>query len=157
MRVLSAIGLAMSLMGAVFTIQAASAQEVLVVNLTADWCTNCKVFDPRLDEATSRIQDGSIKRIELDFTNEQAIGEAFEKVNGTMAAGAFADYAGLTGMAVLVAADSGEQIECLNKTMTVDVIERQIKSARKLVRETGIGHRETGSMMCPAPNKRVSK
>lgn len=157
MRALSAIGLTAALLGSVLTTQVAQAQEVLVVNLTADWCSSCKVFDPRLEEATSRIQDSSIERIELDFTNETAIGEAYEKVNGTLAAGVFADYAGLTGMAVLVAADSGEQIECLNKSMTVDVIEHQIKSASRLVRETGIGHRDTGSMMCPAPNKRVLK
>ncbi|ACT58311.1 TlpA family protein disulfide reductase [Hirschia baltica] len=133
----------------------ASAQEVYLVNLTAEWCPNCKILDPRIDQAADRFKDGSVERVELDFTNGDTMSEAFKKVNGTFIAGVFADYAGLTGLAVLVSADSGEKIDCINRTMSTDAIEMQIVAAREIVRTTPIGKRETGSIMCPAPNKRV--
>lgn len=133
----------------------ADAQEVYLVNLTAEWCGNCKILDPRLDQVEARFKDGSVERVELDFTNGDTMSTAFQKVNGTFMAGVFADYAGLTGLAVLVSADSGEKIDCINRTMTTDAIEMQIVAAREVVRTTPIGRRETGSIMCPAPNKRV--
>lgn len=133
----------------------AEAQEVYLVNLTAEWCGNCKILDPRLDKVEKRFKDTSVQRVELDFTNGTTMGQAFEKVNGTFMAGVFADYAGLTGLAVLVSADSGEKIDCINRTMTTDAIEMQIVAAREIVRTTPIGKREMGSIMCPAPNKRV--
>jgi len=133
----------------------AEAQEVYLVNLTAEWCPNCKILDPRINEASQRFNDGSIERVELDFTNNTTMSDAFQKVNGTFMAGVFADYAGLTGLAVLVSADSGEKIDCINRTMTTDAIEMQIVAAREIVRTTPIGKRETGSILCPAPNKRV--
>lgn len=134
-----------------------AAQEILVVNLTADWCPNCKILDPRLEDAVSRFRDGTVQQVELDFTNQTTMGEAFNKVNGTLAAGVYADYAGKTGLGVLVAADSGETIECLNRTMTADVIELQIVAARELVRSTRIGTRDQGSVFCPPVNGRIQQ
>ncbi|MFC7291726.1 thioredoxin family protein [Hirschia litorea] len=133
----------------------AQAQEVYLVNLTAEWCPNCKILDPRINEAATRFNDGSIERVELDFTNGDTMAQAYEQVNGTFLAGVFADYAGLTGLGVLVSADSGEKIDCVNRTMTSDAIEMQIVAAREIVRTTPIGKRETGSIFCPPANKRV--
>ncbi len=138
-----------------FGAQIATAQELYLVNLTAEWCPNCKILDPRLEDAMTRFDDGSVQQVELDFTTQDTMGEAFNRVNGTMTAGVYADYAGLTGLGVLVSADSGETIECLNRTMTADVIELQILAAREIVRTTRIGTRNQGSVFCPPVNARV--
>jgi len=154
MPILLAIGITVMSLATLMT-PTAAAQEVYLVNLTAEWCPNCKILDPRLDEASAKFKDGSVERIELDFTNGQTMKAAFEEVNGTMTAGVFADYAGLTGLAVLVAADSGEKIDCVNRTMTSGAIEMQIEAAKTIVRNNPIGKRATGSILCPAPNKRI--
>ena len=130
--------------------------DVVLVNLTAEWCPNCQVLDPRLDAAVARFDgDEAPRRIILDFTSRDTIARAYEAVNGTLYAGVYADYAGVTGIGVLVAADSGETIECLTAQMTTDVIAMQIAAARDIARTQPIGRRGQGSAMCPPPNRNV--
>lgn len=43
--------------------------SVKIVNFTADWCPNCQILNPRLDEAIERFEDGQVKRIDLDLTD----------------------------------------------------------------------------------------
>ena len=141
-----------------------------VVNFTADWCPNCKVLDPALDKALASLgipQDGDtrlataseapvpITHVELDLTNPARNQEAFEKVNGTVLGGVYGDYIGLTGLVVLIAADSGEKINCATRLVDSNAIAQSIQDALTIVKTTPAGTRETESIFCPPSNKKV--
>ena len=57
---------------AVFLFSAAPshAEPVLkIINFTADWCPNCQILNPRLDEAIEAFEPGAIERVDLDVTD----------------------------------------------------------------------------------------
>ena len=46
-----------------------SAEPVVkIINFTADWCPNCQILNPRIDEALEAFDDGSVARVDLDVT-----------------------------------------------------------------------------------------
>lgn len=139
------------------------APSVKVVNFTADWCPNCTILNPRLDEAIERFEYGQIKRIDLDMTDatrrapEQKRMKAFSKAIQTadrhQASYLWDWYGGLTGLAVFISADNGEPLTCVNRAMSVDDMEARLKQA-VLLAENGIpGERKPGGPDCPAPRQ----
>ena len=55
---------------ALSTALTAAAEPVLkIINFTADWCPNCRILDPRIDEALLSFEDGVIEVVRLDMTN----------------------------------------------------------------------------------------
>ena len=133
----------------------AAAQEVYLVNFTSEYCGVCKVLDPRLDEATADYPADRMQRLVLDFTTPESSQAAFDQVNGTLMANPYADYVGITGIGVLVAADSGETIECLTARMTPEVMVNFIDKAVEVTRTKPIGHRAGNALMCPATNEGI--
>ena len=138
-----------------FSQSAAIAQEVYLVNFTAEHCTACKVLDPKLDKATDGVDPAHMQRVELDFSTRQTSQTAYERVNGTLLANPYADYVGITGIGVLTAADSGETIECLVAGMSPEVMKKYIDMSVKVVRDTPVGLRGQNSLFCPPPNTGV--
>jgi thiol-disulfide isomerase/thioredoxin len=104
----------------------AQAETVLVrvLNFTADWCPNCRILEPNLDAALAAMPQGRAQRIDLDVTafrtgTSQEASEALVDVKAKLAQ-AKADvlweyYAGITGVVVLVAADTGEPLRCFSR------------------------------------------
>ena len=133
----------------------AVAQSVTLVNLTADWCPNCQVLDPRLDAAMDKVDPNEVARLELDFTDNDTRTEAYERVNGTLMANPYADFLGVTGLGILVASDSGETIECLTAAMTEEVILGRIAAAIDTAKSKPVGKRDMGSFFCPSRNSGV--
>jgi len=149
--------------------------ELYVVNFTAEWCPNCKVLDPELamalkelgidqikgsdDGATPIVEkssrDGAITHLPFDLTNPARSEDVFNKVNGTVLAGVYGDYVGVTGLVVMVAADSGEKIDCATRLVNSEAIELSITNALNIVRTIPAGQRETESILCPPANKKV--
>ena len=88
---------------------------VKVVNFTADWCPNCRILNPRLDEAIEAFDDGTIERVDLDVTRVrrstsiiergQIEAELLEKAGAHQVAYLWDWYGGITGIAVAVSAD----------------------------------------------------
>lgn len=133
----------------------AAAQEVYLVNFTSEYCSVCKVLDPKLDAATQGYDPARMQRVVLDFTSPDTSQAAYDRVNGTLLANPYADYVGVTGIGVLTAADSGETIECLVAGMSSDVMRSYIDRAVEVVREQPVGMRNQGSMFCPPANTGV--
>jgi thiol-disulfide isomerase/thioredoxin len=155
MRALLAIALAGILLAPNTVAQAKPPQkpvELWLVNLTAEWCPNCRVLDPRLDQAFTRYTDGAVRRQTLDFTSEAASAGAFGQVNGTLLAGVYSDHLGVTGLGVLVAADTGEKLACVQRTMSVEAIIARIEAARRQLRAERPGLRTLDAASCPEPN-----
>ena len=140
---------------ALFAISApmASAQDVTLVSFTAEWCPNCKILDPRIEQAMQQVDREQVDHVVLDFTDDARREAAYETINGTLLANPYADYVGVTGLGVLMATDSGETIDCVNATMTSSVIVDRIQAAWRRVETTPIGKRSAQSLFCPPSNR----
>ncbi|MEM9939540.1 MAG: thioredoxin family protein [Pseudomonadota bacterium] len=140
----------------------ASAEPSLrIINFTADWCPNCQILNPRIDEAIKDYPEGSIELVNLDVTNA---GRGADELSRTAA---FADairladqnkagylwdwYGGITGIAVVIAADTGEPITCLMRPLAVKDISDRLKHAKILAERAPAGQRKPGGPDCPAP------
>ena len=151
-----------SLVLALFSLgPAAAAPAVKVINFTADWCPNCQILNPRLDEAIAAFEPGSIERVDLDATEIRRRSSALEKaaLNTQLLQQADAHqvaylrnwYGGITGIAVAVAADTGEPITCFMRPMKAKDIENGLKLAKILAEKGKPGTREPDHWDCPAP------
>ncbi len=108
--------------------------EILVLNFTADWCPNCQIMEPRMNAVFPEFGT-RIERVDLDFTATrtgteleavQTFSGAIKRLDEAQAAYLWEYYAGVTGVAVLVAADSGEPLSCITRVVSEDMIRDQI-------------------------------
>lgn len=138
----------------------ASAEPVLkVINFTADWCPNCRILNPRLDEAIEAFEDGSIERVDLDVTRMRRGASPIERADVQTQMLKLADthqaaylwdwYGGITGIAVAIAADNGEPITCFMRPMKADEIEDRLNLARILAENGKPGTRKPNGPDCP--------
>lgn len=132
---------------------------VKVINFTADWCPNCRILNPRLDEAIEAFEAGSIERIDLDVTRirrdtsviEQGLieTELLQKADDHNVAYLWDWYGGITGIAVAVSADTGEALTCFMRPMTAKAIEKQLNLAKLLAENGRPGERKPNGPDCP--------
>lgn len=132
-----------------------------VVNFTADWCPNCKILDPRIAEAIGRFEAEDIELIELDMTNASRRAGEMARFNAQADAMRLAHehevrylwdwYGGITGLAAIVAADTGEPISCVMRPMSVEDIENRLKLAKILAERAPPGARKPQGPDCPPP------
>ena len=60
----------------------ARAEAVLkIINFTADWCPNCQVLNPRMDEAIGTFEAGLIERVDLDMTLARRGSDQMQVIN----------------------------------------------------------------------------
>ncbi|MEM1194286.1 MAG: thioredoxin domain-containing protein [Pseudomonadota bacterium] len=134
--------------------QSSTAPVIYVVNFTADWCPNCKILDPALATALMQVDGMPMQAVTLDLTNADTANAAFDRVNGTVLAGVYGDYIGLTGLAVMVAADSGEKLGCATRVMDVGGIAATIRGAVETATAYPAGERPAPGFLCPPANKK---
>jgi thiol-disulfide isomerase/thioredoxin len=120
-----------------------------VVNFTAEWCPNCRIFDPNLHAALEGFDDGTVELVTIDITDAAAWDASTERAIEANIIPIYNGYVGITGLAVLVAADTGEKIECLNRTLDAEGIAMMIDRSRDRVGTTAPGNRAVRSVMCP--------
>ncbi|MCA8901435.1 MAG: hypothetical protein KDA53_09310 [Hyphomonas sp.] len=133
---------------------------VKVVNFTAAWCPNCRVLDPRLDLATGRYEAEEVGLVPLDMTDLRGKGEdrKWQRVKELQVQAEAHQvrylwdwYGGHTGLAVLVAADTGEPLSCVTRRDSVDDIAARLQEALVLTRHGPAGKRRPDGPPCPAP------
>lgn len=132
-----------------------------IVNFTADWCPNCQILNPRMDEAVARFAPGEIEIVDLDLTAATRRADEETRQRATIDAIRAADrhqagylwdwYGGITGLAAIVAADTGEPIACMNRALSVDQIETRLEHARILALKAPAGARKPEGPDCPPP------
>ncbi|PHR60866.1 MAG: hypothetical protein COA47_06565 [Robiginitomaculum sp.] len=123
--------------------------EVRAVLFRADWCANCRVLEPVLAQAVAKATHLPVQHISLDFTNAQTWDHAIELALDHDIVTTYNAYAGTTGLVVLVAADTGERIDCINRLYTVDAMVAAFDKAVKRTRTSPPGSRDVGSVVCP--------
>ena len=160
---IAAVALAVSLAGAQTAPQTATADTapvVKVINFTADWCPNCRIIDPRIDEAIARFPEGRIELVELDMTETRRGGDenrlrvfadAIRLADSHQAGYLWDWYGGVTGLSAIISADNGEPISCINRTLSVDEIAFRLKEAQVLALKAPPGGRKPQGPDCPAP------
>lgn len=138
------------------------AEPVLkIINFTADWCPNCQILNPRLDEAIEAFEPGAIERIDLDVTEMRGKTSLIDRtaiqtdvivLAGEHQAAYLWDwYGGVTGIAVAVSADNGEPLTCFMRPMTAKDIQDRLKLAKILAEKGKPGARKPEGPDCPAP------
>ncbi|MEO1552365.1 MAG: thioredoxin family protein [Pseudomonadota bacterium] len=138
----------------------ASADPVVkVINFTADWCPNCQILNPRLNEAIGAFESGAVERIDLDVTRirrNTSVAERGQIQAELLQLAAEHDvtylmdwYGGITGIAVAVAADTGEPLTCFMRPMTAKAIEKQLNLAKILSEKGKPGQRKPHGPDCP--------
>ncbi|MEO0606706.1 MAG: thioredoxin family protein [Pseudomonadota bacterium] len=141
---------------------ASAAPVVKVINFTADWCPNCRILNPRLDEAIAAFEPGSIERVDLDVTQIRRNSSAIEQAQIETEARLLADqhnaaylwnwYGGITGIAVAISADTGEALTCFMRPMSAKKIQGELKLAKILAEKGTPGARKPEGPDCPVLN-----
>ena len=140
----------------------ATAQSSLkIINFTADWCPNCQILNPRMDEAITAFNAGSIERIDLDMTKARRGGSVLEIAGVHTAARDRAAqhkagylwnwYGGVTGIAVVISADNGEPLTCFMRTLSTEDIQSRLRLALLLAEHGTPGRRKPEGPDCPPP------
>lgn len=133
--------------------------SVKIINFTADWCPNCQILNPRLEEAMEGFEDGSIERVDLDVTRIRRNSSTVDRAEVQTELLLLADqhqvaylwdwYGGITGIAVAVAADNGEPLTCFMRPMTAKAIQGQLRLAKMLAEQGTPGQRKPEGPDCP--------
>ncbi len=146
---------------AVFILPASAEPVLKVINFTADWCPNCIILNPRLAEAVASFDEGEIEIVNLDMTEAGRGASQMQIIGVHAAATRLADanqagylwdwYGGVTGIAVVVAADNGEPITCFMRTLSAEDMKKRLKLAIILAERAPPGRRKPEGPDCPAP------
>jgi len=130
----------------------ASNQEQPVIRAVlfrADWCANCHVLEPVLKKAMAQAANIPVELVTLDFTNAADWDQSVEIALDHNVVKTYNAYAGITGLVVLTSADTGERIDCINRTFTASAMVHAMKQAVASVQSLPPGHRDQNSAFCP--------
>lgn len=144
----------------VFAALPVQAEPVIkVISFSAEWCASCRVLNPAIENAISTFGAGEIGKVDLDYTN--AHGRANEAAR-TAAIAAAADraishkagylielFGSRTGLAILVASDTGEMLDCLDASLSEQAIGGRLQEALILTRTRQAGLRKPEDAPCP--------
>ena len=139
-----------------------SAEPVIkVINFTADWCPNCQILNPALEEAINRLPAGEVELVNLDMTEAGRRSSEEDRLNAWADAIRLADthqagylwdwYGGVTGIAAIVSADNGEPIACVNRSLDEDAIFGRLREATIITNRRDPGTRKPNGPECPPP------
>lgn len=138
---------------------ASAEAPVKLVNFTADWCTSCRVLEPKLSRALESVTIADVELVTIDLTHlrsgsdsRQATIDASEALLRFHKAEYLWEwYGGYTGMAVMIASDTGEPISCVDKRHSIEMIENRLALADVLARSAAPGRRRPDGADCPPP------
>ncbi len=132
------------------TPRSAQSPVVRAVLFRADWCANCHILEPILEKAMAQAAGVPVELVVLDFTNPASWDQAIEVALDHNVVQTYNAYAGITGLVVLTAADTGERIDCINRTFSEAAIIHVMQQAVSTVRTVPQGQRDRHSAFCPA-------
>ena len=141
--------------------QASAQAPVTLVNFTADWCLSCKAFEPELSRALEDFTMAELDLVTVDLTHlrsgadsKQATIKAARALLRFHRAEYLWDwYGGYTGMAVMIATDTGEPMSCVNRTHSAKQISDRLVLSGILARKAAPGRRRPDGPDCPPPRR----
>ena len=137
---------------------AAGSESVRILYFTADWCPNCQLIEPRLEEALETLASDKVRRVDVDVTAMQTTdqmaqaniyADAIRTLQESKAEYLWDYYGGFTGVAVLVAADTGEPLSCFTSAVDVDTMLKRLRADTARVAALPPGSRWDGETVPP--------
>lgn len=140
----------------------AQAEPVIkVINFTAEWCPNCQILNPALEDAIAQFPEGEIELVTLDMTfagrgtsqvQKLAVHADAIRLADSHQAGYLWDwYGGVTGLAAIISADNGEPLSCVNRIFDAKGIEGALRQAQIITVRRTPGIRMPNGPDCPPP------
>jgi thiol-disulfide isomerase/thioredoxin len=132
--------------------QAAHAQPpaVKIVFFTAGWCPNCQVLGPEITTAVGRVS--GVEQVDIDATSTDRLRDSRVRAAAQGVTRLYDAYAGRTGFAAIVAADTGEPMVCITSAYAAPEIEAALRRAVARVRARA-PLAEPGGSGCPAKRR----
>lgn len=134
---------------------------VKIINFTADWCPNCQILNPAMNNALTNFPEGEIEVVNLDMTHAgrgsseaQRLGvyaDAIRLADSHQAGYLWDWYGGVTGIAAIISADNGEPISCINRVLDEAGIEARLREAQIISKRRTPGTRMPQGPDCPPP------
>ena len=139
---------------------AARAEPVLkIINFTAEWCPNCQILNPAIHNALLEFPDGQIELVNLDMTHAgrhasdeakwAVYADAIRLAEQHKAGHLWERYGGVTGIAAIVAADTGEAIGCMTRALSSDAIVYGLRESLIITERRAPGARMPDGPDCP--------
>ncbi len=122
---------------------------VRAVLFRADWCANCHILEPVLERAMAEVTEVPVELVVLDFTSPASWDRSIETALDHDVVQVYNAYAGVTGLVVLTATDTGERISCFNRTFSAPAMVHSMKQAVSISLSRQRGQRDSGSIACP--------
>lgn len=122
---------------------------VRAVLFRADWCSNCHILEPILQDAMTQAAGTPVELVVLDFTNPERWDQSIETALENNVVQVYNAYAGTTGIVVLTAADTGERIDCINRTFSAPAMANAMQQAVSTTVSFPPGQRDRQSIFCP--------
>ncbi|MEL6831126.1 MAG: thioredoxin domain-containing protein [Pseudomonadota bacterium] len=129
--------------------------QVRVLVFTADWCTTCRVLDPRIERSIRAADLNQIVLSKFDLTDARPSSVSMiddhhlDQAEHWMVTDIWQQYQGRTGFAVLAAIDTGEALGCLSPGMDASSMEHRLRLAVRMTLQTQPGRRRVLGEDCP--------
>jgi len=122
--------------------------EMYVVMFRADWCGPCKIVEPNIDRALSKLADTQIEYITIDITtparSERGAHLAFDRNIVPQ----YNSWMGVTGFAAIIDADTKRTLGCVNMVYDAGAMAMHIKNLKTYA----VSNQVTQDVTCPEPN-----
>ena len=143
------------------TSNVSSTPVVKIINFTAEWCPNCQILNPAIQDALRSFPQGEVEVVNLDMTfagrgSSEAqrlavYSDAIRLADSHQSAYLWDWYGGVTGLAAIVSADNGEPISCINRILDADAIAGRLREAQIISKRRTPGARMPQGPDCPPP------
>ena len=110
----------------VVTGENADEPDLIALRMYADWCGKCKMLDPKVDEVKSEFKGKRILFAVFDQTDEFAQEQSVLKANLLGLENVQKQFAGTTGLLLLIDPKSGEIKERITHTVSVDDLRKKL-------------------------------
>ena len=109
--------------------------RLIAARFTADWCGQCAILQPRLDDVWPAYEDAEIERVVFDFTSDErdtprarAAAAGIEHI--------YEPLEGRTGFLLLIDRESGEVLEMVNTSYDRAAIADALDRSLMMTQET---------------------
>ena len=146
---LAALGLTLGLSSFTQAYQPAT-PDVYVVMFRADYCAPCKVVEPAMNQALSKLADPRIEYVHIDI----GAGNGERNAHTVFDRGLVQQYnmwLGVTGFAAIVDGDTKQTMGCINMTYDANSMAMHIRNLQNAAQK----NQPSFDVTCPQPNQPI--
>jgi thiol-disulfide isomerase/thioredoxin len=122
--------------------------DVYVVMFRADYCAPCKIVEPALNQALTRMADPRIEYVHIDIgsgNGEYNANTVFDRGIVTQ----YNQWLGVTGFAAIIDGDTKQTLGCVNMTYNAEAITAHIRALQGQAQR----NQQAFDLTCPQSNR----